>query len=231
MERRPEPELMDEAEQARAYAAADFDEPHNHFVELLSDRLGPGAGRGRALDLGCGPGDISFRLAAARPGWAIEGVDGSRAMLELAEVDPRRAACRDRVTFTLARLPDEEPAGSAFELVLSNSLLHHLDDPLVLWRAAAGLVAAGGQIFVMDLARPGSPAAGRDLVARYAAGEPEVLRRDFHASLLAAYRVDEISAQLAGVGLGHLTVEMVSDRHWIAHGSVAGRRGGEGSNA
>ena len=35
MERAIEPELMSEMEQAIAYANADFEEPHNHFLELL----------------------------------------------------------------------------------------------------------------------------------------------------------------------------------------------------
>ncbi len=34
MKRIPEPELMDGAEQASAYAEADFSEPHDHFMIL-----------------------------------------------------------------------------------------------------------------------------------------------------------------------------------------------------
>ena len=36
MERVIEPELMSDKEQAIAYANANFEEPHNHFLELLS---------------------------------------------------------------------------------------------------------------------------------------------------------------------------------------------------
>ena len=35
MERIPEPELMEDEAQARAYAEANFAEPHSHFIELL----------------------------------------------------------------------------------------------------------------------------------------------------------------------------------------------------
>ena len=35
MERIPEPDLMSEQEQARAYAEADFSEPHENFVDLF----------------------------------------------------------------------------------------------------------------------------------------------------------------------------------------------------
>jgi len=75
-------------------------------------------------------------------------------------------------------------------------------------------------VFVMDLLRPESPAAACEMVARYAADEPAVLRHDFHRSLLAAYRVDEVRAQLARVRLSGLAIEVVSDRHWIVHGAA-----------
>ena len=35
MQRVPEPELMSDEDQAMAYANADFEEPHNHFISLL----------------------------------------------------------------------------------------------------------------------------------------------------------------------------------------------------
>ena len=39
MERIPEPDLMNDPEQALAYAQADFEEPHNQFVELFKNRF------------------------------------------------------------------------------------------------------------------------------------------------------------------------------------------------
>lgn len=37
MDRAPEPELMDDAAQAMAYAEADFSEPHGRFIELYRE--------------------------------------------------------------------------------------------------------------------------------------------------------------------------------------------------
>ena len=74
----------------------------------------------------------------------------------------------------------------------------------------------------MDLLRPDSRERAQQLVDCYAANEPDVLRRDFYNSLLAAYRLEEISAQLAAAGLAlALRVEVVSDRHFIAFGRLA----------
>jgi hypothetical protein len=50
---------------------------------------------------------------------------------------------------------------------------------------------------------------------------PRLLRRDFYNSLLAAYRTDEVRAQLEIAGLGHLESETVSDRHFIVWGRLA----------
>ncbi len=73
----------------------------------------------------------------------------------------------------------------------------------------------------MDLLRPGSPAQVAELVERYAADEPEVLRRDFEASLCAAYSDTEVREQLEAQGMSTVSVEVVSDRHWIAWGTAA----------
>ena len=62
MNRTPEPELMDGLEQAQAYAAADFAAGDQALIERLA-QLFPGGLGARLVDLGCGPGNISFRLA------------------------------------------------------------------------------------------------------------------------------------------------------------------------
>jgi SAM-dependent methyltransferase len=97
---------MDDPEQARAYAAADFAEPHARFVTLLRERLPGLPAAGSALDLGCGPGDPTLRLARSLAGWQLHGVDGSPAMLALAREAAERAGLAARVHFHVARLPE-----------------------------------------------------------------------------------------------------------------------------
>ena len=71
----------------------------------------------------------------------------------------------------------------------------------------------------MDLSRPDNTAALEALLES-TRDEPEVLRRDFHNSLLAAYTVEEVSEQLERNGLAHLCVQRVSDRHLIVWGQL-----------
>lgn len=219
MQRIPEAELMDDPAQALAYARADFSEPHNHFVELFAQRCVMPAGAA-VLDLGCGPGDICRRFARAFPDCRIHAVDASPAMLELGRNDTRAARLHDRIAFIQAYLPDAELPRAAYDVILSNSLLHHLPAADTLWNSIRRFGKPGTFVFVMDLLRPDSTARAAQLVELYADGEPEILRQDFFNSLCAAYRLDEITAQLQAHGLfDRLKPEAVSDRHFI----VAGR--------
>jgi SAM-dependent methyltransferase len=223
MHRIPEPELMDEAEQARAYAMADFAEPNERFVRYFEDEY-PGLRTGAVLDLGCGPGDIVLRLASRQPGLAVHGIDGAEAMLRFAnERLQATPGLRGRVQFIAGVLPGATLPLPGYDAVISNSLLHHLHDPGVFWRAVLEAGMPGAAVLVMDLFRPDSVAAAEAIVAQYSGGEPEVLQRDFLASLCAAFEPGEVRAQLHQHGLGTLQVRTVSDRHLLVTGRLPAR--------
>ena len=219
MQRVTEPELMDDQVQSEAYADADFSEAHSRIVDTF-DRCFPGeAIAGHILDLGCGPGDICFRFAARYPGCSVVGVDGSRAMIRLANArKARETVTGDRVHFTEGLLPGVAIPGAPFVAVISNSLLHHLHEPQVLWETVVKVATPGTRVYVVDLFRPQTVARAQELVDEYAAGEPDILRRDFYNSLCAAFEPDEVVSQLATAGLAGLAVDVISDRHLAVHG-------------
>jgi len=222
MDRIPEPELMDDPQQAAAYDAGDFARSDQALVEAALDRFSREGLGTRLLDLGCGPGNISFRLAAACPAAMVLGLDGAGAMLAIARqrqaADPGRWG---RLAFRLAILPLpegpptgwEQPFAPPFSAVISNSLLHHLHDPGVLWRSLRQLGAPGAAVMVRDLRRPASAGELEALVALHASTAPAVLRRDYTLSLRAAFRADEVRTQLQTAGLPELTVRDVGDRY------------------
>jgi trans-aconitate methyltransferase len=219
MQRIPEPELMDDPEQARAYAGADFSEPHQAFVGRFTQCF-PRHRPRRVLDLGCGAADITIRFARAYPDCELTGVDGAAAMLALAREAITRVELDHRVHLRAVRLPDTTLAPHAFDTLISNSLLHHLADPQVLWRAVVDNAEPGAAVFIMDLRRPETREQAGRLVQEYSGNEPEILRRDFFNSLLAAYRPEEIAVQLAQANLSCLQVEAVGDRHVVVHGHL-----------
>lgn len=219
MQRIPEPELMDDRAQAQAYAAADFSEPHEAFVDHFV-RLFPRFRGGAVLDLGCGPADVTMRFARRFPAVRMTGVDGAEAMLAPGRQALARAGLAQRVTLVHCHLPDPSLAQQRYDAIICNSLLHHLANPEVLWQTIGQTAAPDAPVLVMDLMRPHSRAQADALMHQYATDEPPVLQRDFHNSLCAAYTPDEVRTQLRVAGLAQFEVAAVSDRHWLAWGRV-----------
>ncbi|MDH5575371.1 MAG: class I SAM-dependent methyltransferase, partial [Nitrospirota bacterium] len=106
------------------------------------------------------------------------------------------------------------------DAMISNSLVHHVPNPLRFWYCLKTLLKPGGTILVMDLLRPESSEIAQAIVDEHAAEEPEQLRQDFFHSLLAAFTEDEVAAQLAELNLSRLMVDVPDDRHWIVYGQV-----------
>lgn len=222
----PEPELMDTPEQAAAYAAADFAETHDALVRAFGERFRGfgGLGAARVLDLGCGPADVTVRLALAYPAVHVDGLDGDAEMLRLGRDRVEAEGLGERVRLDVVRLPAAASSWQArggYDAVVSSSLLHHLADPMVLWATVAAAAAPGAAVFVWELRRPPSTTAARALVDAYSRDEPEVLRTDFYNSLCAAYTEGEVRAQLAAAGLD-LDVEPLGDRHLVIWGRAPG---------
>ncbi|MBM4123524.1 MAG: class I SAM-dependent methyltransferase [Nitrospira sp.] len=218
MQRTLEPELMEDEAQCLVYAKADFEEENQGFVDRFREYY-PDLTEGHVLDLGCGPADIPIRFVRSLPGCRVTGVDASPAMIRLAEEAVRKAGLADRIMLRCERVQTlvlPEPADAA----ISNSLLHHLPNPLQFWHGLRKLLRPGASVLVMDLLRPESPEEAQAIVDCYAADEPAVLRRDFYHSLLAAFTEDEVAAQLAELNLSRLLIDVPDDRHWVVGGRL-----------
>jgi ubiquinone/menaquinone biosynthesis C-methylase UbiE len=223
VERVTEPELMDDAGQAHAYSEADFAASHQAVVGHFTQRFGDfGALRGaRVIDLACGPADVTTRLARAFPDASFLGVDGAAEMIALGNERIAHNGLADRITLERRLLPDPSLCTlGPFNAAVCTGALHHFHDPMVLWETIGDVAGTGTRVLVQDLTRPDSPQVARTLVDRYAAGEPDVLRRDYYQSLLAAFTLGEIRDQLRAAGLEHFTVDRVSDRHVVVSGTV-----------
>ena len=213
MQRVTEPELMTEEEQAIAYANADFEAPHSRVIELFRRTFPDWPGHGRVLDLGCGPGDIAMRFARAYPGCVVDGVDGAAAMLNVGrEILKKDASLSARVNLLEVMLPHQRPPHDQYDAMISNSLLHHLHDPAVLWNAVLDYAKPDAPIFIIDLMRPGTPEEAQRLTDLYTVGEPAVLRRDFHASLFAAFTPGEVRQHLAQAEDDHIPPDTSLER-------------------
>jgi len=137
--------------------------------------------------------------------------------LTLAQEAIHEANYSERIWVVCERIQDvvlEERA----DAIISNSLVHHVPNPLQFWYALKQLAKPGAPVLVMDLLRPESAEEAQALVDHYAADEPEQLRLDFYNSLLAAFSEDEVAAHLAEMNLSRLLIDVPDDRHWIVTG-------------
>ncbi|HTX14814.1 MAG TPA: class I SAM-dependent methyltransferase [Candidatus Baltobacteraceae bacterium] len=196
----PEPEVMDDSGEVEAYsrsaAQAYLDKIDDTFVEHAL-RLLNGRERGRALDIGTGPGQIVLKLARRLTRWKFTGVDRSSNMIvqACANLEAAGAVLAGRVDFQVAdgnQLPFPD---AAFDFVTCNSVLHHLEEPRHLLSEMSRLAKPSGAILLRDLRRPGRfvhPFHVR-WHGRHYSGTMRKLYRD---SVRAAYTVPELQLLL-----------------------------------
>lgn len=211
MERVLEPEAMDSCEESEAYDAMDHTEVNIAFVERVVEL---GANGGRFLDIGTGTAEIPIRLSRRLPTLEIIGIDLSSSMLELGNSHVTEAGLSDRITLAQADAKDLPYPSQFFDGVLSNSILHHIPDPLPMLREVSRIIRPDGLILIRDLIRPESSENALHLVERYAEGATPYQKKLFYDSFLAAFTIPEINGMLVQVNLLGITVLQSSDRHW-----------------
>ena len=219
--RTPEAEVMDAPEEAAAYDRMDHAAVNRAFVDDLlaalkatdlGERLRDGLDPLRLLDVGTGTALIPIELGR-RPIFArMMLTDASEPMLARARKNVFASGLQGGTKLREARaeaLPFED---GEFHAVVSNSLLHHLSDPVGAFREMARVLRPGGLLFVRDLTRPGTKRAADELVDVHTDGDA-VGRALFRDSLHAAYTLDELEGLLTEAGLTAVRVEKTSDRH------------------
>jgi 2-polyprenyl-3-methyl-5-hydroxy-6-metoxy-1,4-benzoquinol methylase len=212
LERTPEPELMDDAMQADAYANANFTVSNRLYLDYILDDLKRDVIS--VLDVGCGPGDVLLDLASRMENAVFEGIDGSDRMVQIANQKIQTSNLQNRVTITVGRIPVESHSGKTYELLLCKDVLHHIAKPLLFWEELKKLSNDNTVMYVMDLIRPDSNKTARDIVEKEARNEPEILKIDFYNSLLAAYTIDEIKQQLETIKLPY-RIEKLGKYHFM----------------
>ena len=212
LERTLEPEVMDTEEDAAEYEAIDNTAVNAELVEHVL-RIAPS--HGAAIDIGGGPGHVAVLLAQRAPEMRVLTVDLAESMLVRARAYVTAAGMRGRVAVMRADAKDTGFAPYSFDVVISNSLVHHIPNPVPFFAEVARIVRPSGAVLIKDLHRPSTDLEHADLVARHAGDCSRRQRELFSDSLRAALTVEEVRAACAEAGLRGVSVRKTSDRHWV----------------
>jgi ubiquinone/menaquinone biosynthesis C-methylase UbiE len=211
MDRILEPEVMDTWLEATAYDAMDFELVNTGFV-VDAIALDPHAVK--VLDIGTGTVRIPILMCQQRPQYLITGIDLAQSMLiigqrNVAEAQLTQRIKLERVDSKRMPYPDLE-----FDMLVSNSLVHHLPDPLSFFGEIKRLVKPGGAMLIRDLIRPASDKIVDELVAKIGADYDLHQQQLFHDSLKAGLTLVEVQELIDRVGLTQVKLSQSSDLHW-----------------
>lgn len=212
-----EPEVMDSWEEALDYDAMDFVEVNTAFAQTVSElcRLDTA----KVLDAGTGTARIPIILSQMHPQWQIWGIDLAENMLKLGFQNVKAAGLQDRINLELVdakRLPYPD---EYFELVISNSLVHHLPNPLPFLLELKRVLQPQGAICIRDLIRP-TDAATIDRLVEGIGTEYSDRQKDlFRDSLHAAFTIDEVEQLVTQAKISGVRIYQSSDRHWTVERS------------
>jgi SAM-dependent methyltransferase len=169
----------------------------------------------RVLDLGCGPGVGTCRLAQRFPAASVVAVDGSPTMLDRVTTRAERLGLAERVETRLVELPAGLAALGPADIVWASMVLHHIGDEGAALRQIRGLLEPAGLLALVERAGPlrvlpddadlGRPGVWERLDAAWAAWFA-----DMRAALAAGTTSVEYPAMLAAAGFDVVADEVLT---------------------
>jgi ubiquinone/menaquinone biosynthesis C-methylase UbiE len=235
--RKLEPEVMDSDQDASEYNSMDHSEVNRRFVDDLlafarncwathkaigqadfpSDREFDKTNSfpmGDVLDVGTGTALIPVQLCKQHPFCRVMAVDMAVSMLNLAVYNVEASGLRERIQLSQVDGKEMVFRDQMFDVVMSNSIIHHLPEPITCVEEMVRVVRPKGLIFVRDLMRPDNASNLNDLVETYAGKESQYSKQLFADSLHAALTLEEMRGLVTTCGFPAESVTATSDRHW-----------------
>ena len=218
MQRVTEPEVMDSQEEAIAYDAMDFTEVNTAFAQRAIEL----ALSGLMLDAGTGTARIPILICQERPQWQIIGIDLAESMLQVGRKNVEQAGLQQQITLESVDAKQLPYPDAHFDMVISNSLIHHLPDPLPFLKELKRVLKPNGGILIRDLIRPMNEEIMNGLVDSIGTEYDEPQKMLFRDSLHAAFTLDEVNQLVLDAGLEGAKLYQSSDRHWTLERQAMG---------
>ncbi len=214
MERILEPEVMDSMEETIAYDGMDFTEINTAFAKDAIT-LCP-LESAMILDAGTGTARIPVLMCQMQPKYKITAIDMAQSMLQVASKNVEQARLQNQIHLELVDAKCLPYGDKQFDMVISNSLVHHLPNPLPFFQEIKRVLKPNGGIFLRDLFRPVDKQAVNTLVNNIGTEYDEHQQKLFRDSLHAAFTLEEVEDLIIKAGLEGVKIYQNSDRHWTA---------------
>jgi ubiquinone/menaquinone biosynthesis C-methylase UbiE len=155
-------------------------------------------------------------MAQRRPTIRIWAVDLSEHMLKVGRKNVEEARVGQNVKLKKVDAKTLPYPENYFDMLISNSIIHHLPNPLPFLNEVKRVTKASGGIFIRDLFRPPDMNTLEDLTQKYAGDATEYQKKLYRDSLHASFTLDEVCGLIEKAGLKGVAVVQSSDRHWSA---------------
>lgn len=212
MQRVLEPEAMDTLEEAVEYDQMDFTDVNTTFAQRAIELGAQSAGL--VLDAGTGTARIPILICQQCSQCQVIGIDLSKNMLLIGSKNVEQAGLEKQIALELVDSKQLPYPDGQFEMVVSNSVVHHLPDPVPFFQEIKRVLKPNGAILIRDLIRPASEAIMNAMVDSIDPEYDEHQKMLFRDSLHAAFTLDEVNELVQKAGLEGVKIYQSSDRHW-----------------
>lgn len=137
-------------------------------------------------------------------------------MLITGERNIEKAELQSQIKLELVDAKKSPYSEHSFDMVISNSIVHHLPNPLVFFEEVKRVLKPRGGIFIRDLFRPETPELKEELVDKYPRDCNQHQQQLFRDSLQASLTLFEVEKIVKDAGIKEVKIYQSSDRHWTA---------------
>lgn len=216
-ERIPESGIIEDRELAEYYnlmAKRYMRFPCQRVLKRVSAK---GIEKGRAIDVGTGPGVFPIFISKALPGVRFKGIDLSPVMIDLAKRNAMEAGINDRVEFEVGSAYSLPVEDHSLDLVLCINTIHHLDHPVDFFNEVARSLKEGGAFVIVDFHRDASFVfiGIFNLLWKAFFGKHPKAKKGFLESVQSSYTIEECRKFLEQSRLRHWKLYTRTLEMWI----------------
>lgn len=208
-----EPEVMDSFEEAFEYDSMDHCQVNEVFcIDFLNVRKSTDGVQ--ILDVGTGTAQIPIAMCRHNSNLKITAIDLADSMLELGNKNIKAAGLQDSITLAKIDSKSMPYPDESFDQVISNSIIHHIPNPLACFEEMVRVTKKNGLLFIRDLLRPSLEHELLNIVKMHAGDASPRQKQLFTDSLHASLSLSEVREMVESSGFDASSVTQSSNRHW-----------------